>query len=338
MQTVAIQAPRQTGFCEFPETNPGPGEIKIRVERVGLCGSDLSTYRGLNPLIAYPRVPGHEIGGEVVAVGTDVTQCKPGDRVVVLPCTECGECSSCRAGRPNACRYNQTLGVQREGGMIRFLVLPARKVLVCNHLSFDELALVEPLSVGLHAARRATLQVGELAIVFGCGVIGLGAIAAAAAMGARVIAVDVDSRKADVALACGAMRFVNSAEEDLSALLAEIDGGRGPSAVIEAVGLDVTMLEAVKQVAFAGRVVFVGYAKKPVAFETPQFLLKELDIRGSRNATAADFTAVLVLMEQGRYPIQKIITTRYPLAQAGQAFADWDRDPGAVTKILIEMA
>ncbi|MFT4173707.1 MAG: zinc-binding alcohol dehydrogenase family protein [Rhodocyclaceae bacterium] len=338
MQAVTIQNPGQVGLTDVDAREPGAGEVKLRVVCVGLCGSDLNTYRGLNPLVSYPRIPGHEIGGEVVAIGADVTRCKVGDRVVVLPCTECGECSACRNGRPNACRYNQTLGVQRHGGMSESLVIPAHKTLVCNQLDFDELALVEPLSVGMHAARRAQITVGETVAIFGCGVIGLGAMAGAAAMGARVVAIDIDARKRDIALACGASRFVNSRKEDLTALAQQLDDGRGPAVVIEAVGNDATFVEAVRLAAFAARVVYVGYAKKPVSYDSSLFVMKELDIRGSRNATATDFAAVLSLLEQGRYPTRQIVSAHYPLARAADAFADWAGDPGAFTKILIDIA
>lgn len=337
MKALAIAQESQARFIEIPEPQCGAGDVLLRVERVGLCGSDLNTWRGLNPLVNYPCVPGHEIGGTVQEVGGTVTTVKAGDRVVVLPCTECGICSACQSGRPNACKNNQTLGVQRQGGMMQKLVMPAHKVLVCNALTPDALALVEPLAVGLHAARRAQVSVGEWVAVIGCGVIGLGAIAAAAAMGARVIAIDIDDRKRDVALACGAYAFLNAADEDIDARLSQLDEGRGPAVVIEAVGNQKTIEQAVNLVGFAGRVVYVGYAKQPVSYQSALFLMKELDIRGSRNATAADFRAVLALMEQQHYPIERIVTAHYPLSQADKAFSDWASDPGAFTKILIDL-
>jgi 2-desacetyl-2-hydroxyethyl bacteriochlorophyllide A dehydrogenase len=337
MRALAIEAVGRTKMCTVEKRTAGPGEVDVGIARVGLCGSDLNTFRGLNPLVSLPRIPGHEIGGEVVAVGAGVTRCRVGDRVLVLPYTACGECSSCRSGRPNACRHNQTLGIQRDGGLSTSIVLPDTKVMVCNHLSFDQLALVEPLTIGMHAARRAAISVGEHVVVLGCGIIGLGAAVAASAMGGRVVAVDVDSRKRQVALACGAERFVNSREEDLAKIAADLDDGRGPAVVIEAVGSDQTFADAVRFAAFAGRVVYIGYAKKPVSYETSLFVMKELDIRGSRNATAADFAAVLSLIERGRYPTDRLVSAHYPFASAGQAFDDWAADPGGVTKILIDV-
>lgn len=337
MKALTIESVGKTRICDIEETEPATGEVKIRVVRVGLCGSDLNTFRGFNPLVSYPRIPGHEIGGEIVATGEGVQRCRCGDRVVVLPYSACGECSSCRSGRVNACRNNQTLGVQKQGGMTQYLVLPETKVLVCNDLSFDQLALVEPLTVGMHAARRAAVEIGERIVVFGCGVIGLGAMAAAAAMGGRVIAVDIDNRKRAIALACGAEGFINSREEDLDTLVGGLDDGRGPAVVIEAVGQDSTFVQAVRLVAFTGRVVYVGYAKKPVTYESSQFVMKELDIRGSRNATAADFKAVLSLMEQGCYPTDELVSAHYSLDDAGKAFSDWAAEPGSVTKILVDI-
>ena len=338
MKALSIVSSGRTEPCETEDRAPGAGEVKIRVSRIGLCGTDLNTFRGLNPLVTYPRIPGHEIGGEVVTLGADVSNCRVGDKVVVVPYTECGGCAACRSGRFNACENNQTLGVQRDGAMSSFFVSSARKILVCNDLSFDELALVEPLAVGMRTARRAQVDVGESVAVFGCGVIGLGAIAAAAAMGGRVVAIDIDDRKKDIALACGAERFVNSTKEDISTLAQQIDGGRGPAVVIEAVGAEATYTAAIALVAFAGRVVYVGYAKKPIAFDTSLFVKKELDIRGSRNATARDFSAVLSLLEQKRYPTERLITAHYPLDKAGQALQDWANDPGGVTKFMIDIA
>lgn len=337
MEAFVISGTGKTGMTDIAERQPGLGEVKIKIRRVGLCGTDLNTFRGLNPLVSYPRVPGHEIGGEIVELGSGVSTCKTGDKVVVVPYTECGHCAACRSGRINACEHNETMGVQRDGAMTLSIVAPARKILVRNDLNFDQLALVEPLAVGMRVARQARIDVGEEVVVFGCGVIGLGAIAAAVAMGGRVTAVDIDDRKRDIALACGAERFFNSSEGDLAALRSSIDDGRGPAVVLEAVGADATYTGAIDMVSFAGRVIYVGYAKNPITFNTSLFVKKELDIRGSRNATARDFSAVLSLLEQGKYPTDRLVTAHYPLREAGRALEDWQRDPGGVTKFIIDV-
>lgn len=335
MKTVMITAVGQTALTDTPEPVPAENEVKIRVHCVGLCGSDLSTFRGQNAMAPFPRIPGHEIGGEIVETGQGVTRYAVGDRVVVLPYTECGTCAACRNGRANACEHNQTLGVQRDGALRAFITVPQGKVIVCNNLGYEHLALVEPLSVGMHVARRARVDVGEDVVVFGCGVIGLGAIAAASGKGGRVVAVDIDDRKKDIALACGADRFFNSQENDLSDLAADLDNGRGPAVVIEAAGVAATYRAAIDLVAFTGRVAYVGYAKKDVVYDTSLFVKKELDILGARNAAMQDFTGVLRLLEKGHYPLARLITATYPLEETGRALENWSNDPGSVVKTVI---
>jgi len=338
MKTLEINKGSVTKFIEIDQPEYNDHEVLVRVERVGLCGSDLNTWRGVNPLTVYPCIPGHEIGGTIVKTGAQVQHATVGDKVVVIPYKSCGQCSSCLNDRPNACKHNQTLGVQRQGGMVPLLAVPQDKIIVCNQLTSDHLALVEPLAVGLHAAKRAQIAIGEWVVVMGCGVIGLGTIAAVAAMGGRVIAIDIDDRKQSVALACGAEQFINSHNQDISAIVSALDAGRGPAVVIEAIGLEKTIEQAIDLVAFSGRVVYVGYAKKPVHYDSARFLLKELDIRGSRGSTVADFRAVIALMSQQHYPIGQIISAHYPLDTSDQAFQDWAADPGAFTKIVIDLS
>jgi threonine dehydrogenase-like Zn-dependent dehydrogenase len=332
-----ITAPHETDIRNIDKPVPGDGEVLLRVRMVGLCGSDLNTFRGANPLVSYPRVPGHEIAATVEsALGEAAERFAPGTRVTVLPYTSCGHCPSCRRGRPNACRSNQTLGVQRDGALAEYIVAPWRKVVGSEKLSLQELVMVEPLSVGFHAAARARAAEGDTVAVIGCGAIGLGAIAGAAFAGARVIAIDIDDSKLELAAKAGAAEAVNSAAASLHDQLARLTAGDGPDVVIEAVGLPATFRAAVEEVAFAGRVVYIGYAKAPVEYETRLFVQKELDILGSRNALD-DFPRVIKMLETGRFPVGEVISRVAPLAEAGGALADWSANPAAFTKILIDL-
>ncbi|MFC1465716.1 MAG: zinc-binding alcohol dehydrogenase family protein [Candidatus Brachytrichaceae bacterium NZ_4S206] len=339
MTALTLTAPGRTAWVQRPAPEPGPGEVLLRVRRVGLCGSDLNTYRGLNPLVTYPRIPGHEIAAEVLQAGEGVPErFRPGQLVTVVPYTTCGRCPSCRAGRVNACRHNQTLGVQRDGALTEFITTPWEKILASPKLSAAEHALVEPLSVGFHAVERGRVTRADTVLVFGCGMIGLGAIAGAAlGRGARVLAVDVDDAKLALARRAGAAETINSRTTNLSARVRELTDGDGAAVTIEAVGLPVTFRAAVEEVAFAGRVVYIGYAKEPVSYETRFFVMKELDILGSRNATAANFAEVIALLEEGRYPVAETITRCVPFAAAGTALAEWSTDPARVTKIQVAL-
>jgi L-galactonate 5-dehydrogenase len=339
MRALVIDGPARTSVRSVPEPELARDEILLRVRTVGFCGSDLNSYRGLNPLVSYPRIPGHEIAASVHRIGPDV----PADRffegmmVTVVPYTACARCPSCRRGRGNACRDNQTLGVQRDGAMTEWIAVPWTHVLEADGLTAHELALVEPLSVGFHAVSRARVKAADRVAVIGCGAVGLGAVAGAAATGAEVIAVDVDEPKLDLARRAGAAHGLNSRSSPLHESLQRLTGGDGPDVVIEAVGLPETFVSAVHEVAFTGRVVYIGYAKAPVAYDTAAFVKKELDILGSRNATAADFRAVVELLRAGAFPSDAAVTRTVELANAGDALHEWSADPGPVTRIHVNL-
>lgn len=316
---------------------PSSGEVLVHIRRVGFCGSDLNTYRGRNPLVQFPLVPGHEIAGVIEEKGSDVPDSfTVGDKVSVLPYTTCGVCASCLSGRVNACRNNQTLGVQRDGAMAEYITVPFEKLITgVNELSFEAIALVEPLAVGFHAARRIYPAQGDLILVFGCGLVGLGAITNLALLGARVIAVDIDDEKLQTARDCGAQYTINSVTGDLAGEVASITDGHGPTGVIEAIGLPQTYTAAVDLVSYAGRVVYVGYASQAVEFVTKQFVLKEIEIRGSRNALKEDFSDVLAAMKKNRVPVETLVSKVVPLEEASMALHSWSEDPKAITKILV---
>lgn len=339
MKAIVFTRPNEISFVEIPQPEPGPGEVLLRVRHVGYCGSDLNTFRGLNPVVTYPRIPGHEIGAVIEAVTTGVPETfEPGMAVTVLPYTSCGKCAACLSGRMNACCSNQTLGVQRDGGLCEFLCVPWEKILYSPRLSLAELALVEPLSVGFHAAERGRVTPGETVCVLGSGMIGLGAIAGAAlSKKARVIAVDLDDDKLQLARRAGAAEAINAKTDSLHDRLLEMTNGRGPNVIIEAVGAETTFRAAIDEAGFAGRVVYVGYAKSPVTYETKHFLLKELDILGSRNASRKNFEEVVAILETGRFPVQETITFTVNFASADRAMQEWSANPSKVTKIHVEI-
>lgn len=338
MKALVISEPGMTHYIDLPEPKPARGEVLLQVHRVGYCGSDLSTYRGQNPLVHYPRIPGHEIAGVVVETTPGVpSEIKPGVKVTVVPYTACGQCPSCRSGRTNACQYNQTLGVQRDGAMAELIAVPWSKLRTAP-LSLEELALVEPLSVGFHAATRGRVTAADTVLVLGCGMIGLGAIAAAGLnAGATVIAADVAPAKLALAQKAGARHVIDSKTENLHDRLAALTNGEGPNIVIEAVGAVATYQAAITEVAFAGRVVYIGYGKASVSYETKYFVLKELDILGSRNATDADFDGVISMLRSGRYPTAETITRTVSWSEAGTALGAWAQDPSSVTKIQVQI-
>jgi 2-desacetyl-2-hydroxyethyl bacteriochlorophyllide A dehydrogenase len=337
MKALIIRGEKNIAVIERKKPLPEPGEILLKIKYAGFCGSDLNTFSGKNPMVKLPVVPGHEIGAVIESITDSVPNSyQPGMSCTANPYTNCGYCPSCRNGRPNACQFNQTLGVQRDGAMCEYLVVPWQKVIVDNAISARDFALVEPMSVGFHAVSRAGVTDMDKVMVIGCGMIGIGAIVRAVLRGAELIAVDTDDKKLDLAKRLGARHTIHSKTENLHQRLMEITGGTGPDVVIEAVGAPVTYRMAVDEVAFSGRVVCIGYAKTEIAFETKYFVMKELDIRGSRNAMPEDFRAVMNYIKQGKYPVEEFISGIYLPEQASLALTAWEKNPGNIFRILIE--
>lgn len=335
MKALYITEPGKVEIREIPKPEPKSDEVLLRVKFVGLCGTDLSTYRGKNPLAQTPRIPGHEISGIIAAKGADVPeQFYEGQNVTLSPYTNCGECPSCRRNRPNACQFNQTLGVQREGAMAEYITVPWHKLYSSTSLSLKDLALVEPMTVGSHAADRGEIVKGDTVVVIGCGAIGIGIVASATWRGARVIAVDVNDTKLKMATRAGATDVINTTREDLHAVLSKLTLG-GPDVVVEAIGLSNTFIAAVDEVAFTGRVVYIGYTKESVSYKASLFVQKELDIRGTRNATAQDFETVIKMLEAEYFPARDLITHIVPLEKVAEALREWDSNPELVTRILV---
>jgi threonine dehydrogenase-like Zn-dependent dehydrogenase len=315
----------------------GQGEVLLQVRKVGLCGSDLNSYRGRNPLVNYPRIPGHEVAATVAKTNPLTPEWAAGTPVTLSPYSNCGKCASCMRGRPNACVFNQTLGVQRDGALTEWISVPASRLFRAN-LTLKELCLVEPLTVGFHAAARGRAGAGDTVAVFGCGGVGLGAVAGAAFRGATVIGIDLEDAKLETARKAGAAHVINTAEGELHAQLAELTSGRGPDVIIEAIGLPQTFRAAVEEVAFTGRVVYIGYAKEQVAYETRLFVQKELDILGSRNAQPEDFSDVIRMLEAHRFPVEEAVTHMVPIEETPAILEAWSREPARFTKIMIEVS
>jgi 2-desacetyl-2-hydroxyethyl bacteriochlorophyllide A dehydrogenase len=338
MQALVIKSVGDTAFMGVETPEPGSGEVLLNVDWVGLCGSDLNTFRGLNPLVTLPRIPGHEIGGTIESFGADVpADFKVGAQAIVIPYTACGKCSACRSGRANACKYNETLGVQRTGGMSTQIVVPFDKIILNEVLSGPELALVEPLSVGFHAVDRGSVKATDTVLVLGAGMIGVGAILGALARGARVLAAEVSEVKHEALLKLGVERVINPNAEDMATVIAKLTDDDGADVVIEAVGIPDTFRAAVDLACFGGRVVYVGYAKSEVSYNTSLFNLKELDIMGSRNAARADFEAVIDYLEANRGLQDQLISRVFPWADALEAFPYWEENRQNTFKVMIDM-
>lgn len=338
MKAIQISHNQELNIVELESPKaPAAGEVLLKIQYVGFCGSDINTFMGRNGMALNPVIPGHEIGATIEAVGLDVpAELKPGMNVTCNPYTNCNKCASCRNGRVNACQHNETLGVQRNGAMKEYIILPWQKIIPAVSLTPKTTALVEPMSVGFHAVSRAQVTDIDVVMVIGCGMVGLGAVVRAVLRGATVIAADIDDEKLALAKQMGATYTVNTIAEDAHSKLQEITNGFGPDVIIEAVGSVPTYQMAVNEVAFTGRVVCIGYAKSEVSFQTKFFVQKELDIRGSRNAMPEDFRAVIHYLERGTCPVDQLITKVVRPEEALETMRWWSENPGKVFRILVD--
>lgn len=337
MKAIQISDYRKMAVVEVEEPQMKSNEVLLRLQYVGFCGSDLSTYLGKNPMVKMPVIPGHEVGAVIEKVGTDVPEgLKPGMVVTVNPYTNCGKCASCRNGRVNACQHNETLGVQRNGAMRTMIALPWEKVIPAGLLTPRTCALIEPMSVGFHAVSRAQVTDIDVVFVIGCGMVGMGAVVRSVQRGATVVAADIDDEKLALARQMGASYTINTLTDDVHQRLMEMTSGFGPDVVIEAVGNPHTYQMAVDEVAFTGRVICIGYAKTEVSFQTKFFVQKELDIRGSRNAQPSDFRAVIHYLEKGQCPVDALISSVVKPESAPEAMSQWAENPGKVFRLLVD--
>ncbi len=224
--------------------------------------------------------------------------------------------------------------MQRDGALTELIAMPAEKLYPAK-LSTKALCLVEPLTVGFHAVSRGRVSASDKVLVMGCGGVGLGAVAGSSSRGAITICVDVDDEKLELARAAGGAHTINTRQESLHDRLLELTAGRGPDVVIEAIGTPATFRAAVEEVSFSGRVVYIGYAKEPVSYETRLFVQKELDILGSRNAQPEDFRAVITLLEGGKFPVDQAVSRVVPLQEAAEALRSWSENPSQFKKIMV---
>ena len=343
MKAISLDQPQHFRHIEIPEpAAPAPGEALVRIHRIGICGTDYGGYLGKMPFFSYPRIPGHELGVEVLAVGDGVLNVKPGDRCSVEPYINCQKCYSCLRGHTNCCEAHKTLGVMCDGGMCERFLLPARKLHLSTKLTFDQLALVETLAIGCHAVNRGAPQPGEHVLVIGAGPIGLSVIEFARLSGARTIVMDMNAaRLAFVREKMGVPDTILLAPGGDTAAceeLVKITNGQLADVVVDATGSNQSMAGALAYCAYAARLVYVGITQQEVSFlHAPILHRREVTIMASRNALAGDFTRIISLIEDGRIDTRPWITHHAKFDEMIDVFPTWLRPETGVIKAVVEV-
>lgn len=338
MKALQLEQPLHWKQIDIPEPGkPGPDDALVRVHNVGVCGTDLSGYLGKMPFFSYPRIPGHELGVEVVAVGANVTNVKPGDRCSVEPYINDPNSYASRRGHPNCCEKLQVLGVHCDGGLRPLFNLPARKLHPSTKLQFEQLALVETLAIGCHAVDRGSIQKNETCMVIGAGPIGLAVLEFVKLIGCQIIVVDTQQSRLDFVKKKLGITNLFRPSDKLDAQLRELCDGHLPDVVIDATGSNMSMAASFNLVASAGRVVYVGITTSDITFKHPPFHRVEGTLLCSRNALPRDFTRIIRLIEEGTIDTGPWITHRTPFEQVIEVFPSFTQPETGVIKAVISV-
>ncbi len=341
MKALQLEKPKSWRMIDISEPGaPGDGEALVRVHRVGICGTDVGGYLGKMPFFSYPRIPGHELGVEVLEVGSNVTNIKVGDHCAVEPYLNCQKCYACQRGFTNCCEHHKTLGVMCDGGLTDRILLPARKLHPANNLKSEQAALVETLAIGCHAVDRANPKAGETVLIIGAGPIGLSALEFAKISGARPIVADLsESRLEFVREKMGVPDtiLIQNDDNDISTL-EEMTNGQRADVVIDATGHNGSMVRSLELAAFAGRVVYVGITQQNLEFpHAPVMHRRELTLMASRNALSSDFPRIISLIEDGTIDTTPWITHRTTFDKLIDDFETFTRPESGVIKAVIEL-
>ncbi|MFD3261264.1 zinc-binding alcohol dehydrogenase family protein [Paenibacillus lentus] len=322
---------------DLPEPALKEGEAIIRIQRVGICGTDLHAYQGNQPYFTYPRVLGHELAGRIEAIGENSYKLHTGDQVSIIPYIHCGECIACRNGKTNCCVSMKVFGVHVDGGMRERIAVPISHLINTEGLTLDQSAMLEPLAIGAHAVRRSGLQPEETALVIGAGPIGLGIMALAKALGAKVIAMDVNEERLKYCRSWAKVDDTVNALEQPKEQISLITKGEFPTVVFDATGNVKSMMGAFNLASHGGRIVFVGLVKDEITFDDPEFHSRELTLMGSRNATKADFDHVLSVIRNGHMDISRYITHGSAFGNMINEFNAWLKPESKVIKAVVRL-
>ena len=341
MKALQISDVKTWKRIDIPEVGkPAAGEARVRVHRMGVCGTDVGCYLGKFPFFAFPRIPGHELGVEVLDVGDGVNNIRVGDRCCVEPYINCGKCDSCVRGLTNCCEHNQTFGVMCDGGLTEQVILPANKLHPTGSLSYDQAALVETLAIGCHAVDRGAPKAGQNVLILGAGPIGLSALEFARLSQANVIVADINAQRLEfVSGSMGVDQTVLLKSDDADTeAIRKFGNDRLADVIVDATGNHHSMTRAFEFAAFGGRVVYVGITQNDLQFpHAPVFHRRELTLLASRNALPGNFTRIINLISDGRINTDPWMTHRAPFDDVIDVFDQWITPGSGVIKAIIEV-
>ena len=321
MKYIVCEKPGEFILKEKEAPKRKENEALLQINKVGICGTDLHAYSGNQAFFTYPRILGHELASEVLEIDENENGIKAGDKVVVMPYVSCGKCIACRNDKTNCCTNISVLGVHGDGGMQEQISVPANILLKANHLSDNEMAIVEPLAIGAHAVRRADIKKDETVAVVGCGPIGIGIMKLAQIAGAKVIAIDMNEQRLAYAKEKIGVDYIVKAGKDAAKEVSEITNGDFCTAVFDASGNKYALEACPDYMSHGGRFVLVGLSKGELTYTHPKVHAKEMTLMCSRNATTEDFEHVINVLDQ--FPTDSFITHSVDYTEMIENFDSW---------------
>lgn len=337
MKTLVCTEPGKFEYTLSQKPQLRKGQAIIKIKRIGICGTDLHAYEGTQPFFTYPRILGHELSGVLVEFD-DAPGFVSGEAVTFIPYFHCGYCVACRNRKTNCCVQLQVCGVHIDGGMVEYLSVPSSSLIHGMGLSFDELALVEPLAIGAHGVRRANITKGEFVLVIGAGPIGLGTMELARIAGGTVIALDINEQRLRFCREKLAIpHSINALSTNVMEQLNEITNGDMPTVVIDATGSLKAINNSFRYMAHGGRYVLIGLQKGDISFSHPEFHKREGTLLSSRNATKQDFEHVIKCIKSKEITPAVYITHRVMFEEVKTEFEHWLNPANGVIKVIVEV-
>ena len=339
MKAALLTAPYQVDLQEVENPQLGAGDVLIKVQCVGVCGSDVHVYTGTHPFRKPPVILGHEMAGEIVDTGGNVALFKKGNRVSAEPQTYCHQCSSCYRGRYNICKAKRLLGTTPwPGAFAEYVAIPEDKVyLLPDGVSYEEGALAEPLTVGIHAAQMARIGMGDSVLIMGAGTIGLATLVALKQAGAtRIIVTDVVDFNLAKATEFGAWATVNVKRESLEEKVNQLTGGEGVDAVVIAVHVPSLIDQSLDLVRKGGRVVLVAIFDEKATIDPFKMVFNEVEVVGSWTYDGREFQAAIDLIGQKRIEMDSFVTHRWPIERVRDALELVDKRTEDVIKVVLQ--
>ncbi len=336
MKYIVCETPGNLTLKTGEIPTPASDEVLVKIRRIGICGTDLHAFAGNQAFFNYPRILGHELAGEIYSPNGHL-EFSSGDKVAIIPYINCGTCVACRAGKTNCCASLKVLGVHIDGGMQEVIAIPYRLLIPSPQLSWEEIAIIEPLCIAAHAVKRAQITQGQRVLVMGCGPIGLAIMVFAKLQGAQIIAMDINEQRLEVADTYFGTDHTMTPGPTAKDAINTLTDSDLCDVVLDATGNKTALESGVDYMAHGGKFLLVGLYKDFLSFHHPSLHAKEASILCSRNATKEDFLFVIETLSKKLFPTKAYVTHQVPFGQMIDDFSSWTDPANRVIKAMVSL-